>query len=303
MIESFIHKLQYSLLALKRMPVPFVTALYGRALGGGLELGLSAHRVVAARESYVGLVETAVGLVPAGGGCKELLLRMLSELPDEGMDSRIRGNDEHTTGGNGGHTSRGNDGQAILGNDTPNRHSRESGSPSVNAAQGVQRAFETIRMAKVSQHAPDAAAIGYLRASDMIAANPDHLLYRAKAEALALHGEGSSTHAEPVQLPVLGESGRAALLAPVEDLARAGKATDHDLTIARKLAYILSGGDAPAERGQMKSTSSTWSARRSSASAVNPRPKTASPTSSRPVSLYRTNEAILEVLTTDKERN
>ena len=76
-IESFIHKLQYSLLALKRMPVPFVTALYGRALGGGLELGLSAHRVVAARESYVGLVETAVGLVPAGGGCKELLLRML----------------------------------------------------------------------------------------------------------------------------------------------------------------------------------------------------------------------------------
>ena len=40
-------------------------------LGGGLELGLSAHRIVAARESYVGLVETAVGLVPAGGGCKE----------------------------------------------------------------------------------------------------------------------------------------------------------------------------------------------------------------------------------------
>ena len=83
-IESFIHKLQYSLLALKRMPVPFVTALYGRALGGGLELGLSAHRVVAARESYVGLVETAVGLVPAGGGCKELLLRMLAAPPDGG---------------------------------------------------------------------------------------------------------------------------------------------------------------------------------------------------------------------------
>ena len=83
-IESFIHKLQYSLLALKRMPVPFVTALYGRALGGGLELGLSAHRIVASRESYAGLVETAVGLVPAGGGCKELLLRMLAAPPDEG---------------------------------------------------------------------------------------------------------------------------------------------------------------------------------------------------------------------------
>ena len=113
-------------------------------------------------------------------------------MPDVGMDSRFRGNDEHTTGGNGGHTSRGNDGQAPLGNDTPNRHSRESGSPSVNAAQAVQRAFETIRMAKVSQHAPDAAAIGYLRASDVIAANPDHLLYRAKAEALALSEECGS---------------------------------------------------------------------------------------------------------------
>ena len=138
--------------------VPFVTALYGRALGGGLELGLSAHRIVAARESYVGLVETAVGLVPAGGGCKELLLRMLAGHNKGRMDSRFRGNDEHSAGGNSGHTSRGNDGQALLGNDTPNRHSRESGSPSVNAAQAVQRAFETIQMAKVSQHAPDAAA-------------------------------------------------------------------------------------------------------------------------------------------------
>ena len=221
-IESFIHKLQYSLLALKRMPVPFVTALYGRALGGGLELGLSAHRIVAARESYVGLVETAVGLVPAGGGCKELLLRMLAGHNKGRMDSRFRGNDE----------SRGDAAQA---SDAPF---------SADVTQAVQRAFETIRMAKVSQHAPDAAAIGYLRASDVIEANPDHLLYRAKAEALALSEECGSFHAEPVRIPVLGESGRAALLAPVEDLARAGKATAHDLTIARKLAYILSGGDA-----------------------------------------------------------
>ena len=95
----------------------------------------------------------------------------------------------------------------------------------------------------MSQHAPDAAAIGYLRASDVIAANPDHLLFRAKAEALALSKvskDGGSVHADPVQLPVLGASGRAALVAPVEDLVRAGKATAHDLTIARKLAYILS---------------------------------------------------------------
>ena len=49
-----------------------------------------------------------------------------------------------------------------------------------------------------------------------------------------------------MQLPVLGESGRAALIAPVEDLVQAGKATEHDLTIAQKLAFILTCGDAAA---------------------------------------------------------
>ncbi len=229
-IKSFIHKLQFSLLALKRMPVPFVTALYGRALGGGIELGLSAHRVVAARESYVGLVETAVGLVPAGGGCKELLLRMVGERDyEEKMDSRFHGNDGIVT-----HRD-----------DKQNRHSRESGSPS-DVAAAVQRAFETIQFARVSQHAPDAVAIGYLRASDSIEPNPDHLLYRAKAAAIALSETAPLPQPKPVQLPVLGAEGCDALLAPVEELLRDEKATAHDLTLARKLARILTGGDAPA---------------------------------------------------------
>ena len=215
-IEAFIHKLQYGLLALKRMPVPFVTALYGRALGGGLELGLAAHRVVAARESYVGLVETAVGLVPAGGGCKELLLRMPVAREEDKTDSRVRGNDG----------------------------SSRSGSPS-GLTQAVRRAFETIRLGKVSQHAPDAVASGYLRADDIIEANPDHLLYRAKAAALALAADGDSTRSAPVQLPVLGAAAREGLVAPVADAVDAGRATAHDLRIARTLACILTGGDAP----------------------------------------------------------
>ena len=292
-IERFIHKLQYSLLALKRMPVPFVTALYGRALGGGLELGLSAHRVVAARESYVGLVETAVGLVPAGGGCKELLLRMVAERDEEKMDSRFRGNDGksarenngggahgnggqttrgsgrqaareddssaesgshedatrgndgHSAGGNDGSTTRGNHGQASRAHGAISRHSRESGSPS-DVFEAVQRTFETIRLGRVSQHAPDAVAVGYLRASDIIEPNPDHLLYRAKAAALAMSEKGESSLAKPVRLSVTGASERDALVAAMEDLVRDEKATAHDLTIARKLAFILTGGDAPA---------------------------------------------------------
>ncbi|MDE2817403.1 MAG: 3-hydroxyacyl-CoA dehydrogenase/enoyl-CoA hydratase family protein, partial [Chloroflexota bacterium] len=251
-IADFIHKLQYSLLALKRMPVPFVTALYGRALGGGIELGLSAHRVVAARESYVGLVETAVGLVPAGGGCKELLLRMVETSSEDRMDSRFHGNDGNPNRGSGGHSTHGNSGQDDHGidtqdshkNDTPSRHSRESGSPS-DVAAAVQRALETIRLARLSQHAPDAIEIGYLCASDIIEANPDHLLYRAKAAAIALSEDAPLPQSQPAQLPVLGADGRDTLVAPVEELLRKEKATAHDLTLARKLAHILTGGDAP----------------------------------------------------------
>ena len=151
--------------------------------------------------------------------------------------------------------------------------------------QAVQRAFETIRMAKVSQHAPDAAAIGYLRASDVIAANPDHLLYRAKAEALALSEEKWFTHAEPVQLPVLGESGRAALVAPVEDLGSAGKATAprpdyctearlHSLRRRRRSRHAQDESHfIDLEREAFVSLCGE------------PRPKTASPTSSRPANL------------------
>jgi len=115
-------------------------------------------------------------------------------------------------------------------------------------AAAVQRTFEAICLGKVSQHAPDAVAIGYLRASDVIEPNPDHLLYRAKAEALAFSAlfEGNDhSLAAPVQLPVLGAVGRDALLAPVEDLLRTDKATAHDLTIARKLAHILTGDATP----------------------------------------------------------
>lgn len=195
-IEAFLHKLQYSLLALKRMPVPFVTALYGRALGGGIELGLAAHRMVAARESYVGLVETAVGLVPAGGGCKEMLLRMVGVTSD--------------------------------------------------VAAGVQRAFALIRSGTVSQHAPDALALGYFRASDVIEPNPDHLLYRAKAEAIALSAAAPLAQSQTVQIPVLGADHGDALAAAVEEAVRTEKATAHDLAIARKLAHILAGGDAQA---------------------------------------------------------
>ena len=62
---------------------PVVVACRGLALGGGCELSLHAARVVAAAESYIGLVEVGAGVIPAGGGCKELVRRLDESLPAE----------------------------------------------------------------------------------------------------------------------------------------------------------------------------------------------------------------------------
>jgi 3-hydroxyacyl-CoA dehydrogenase len=61
--------------ALKYAPGPVVVAPQGMALGGGCEISLHAARIHAAAEAYIGLVEAGVGLIPAGGGCKEMLVR------------------------------------------------------------------------------------------------------------------------------------------------------------------------------------------------------------------------------------
>jgi 3-hydroxyacyl-CoA dehydrogenase len=70
--------LQETLLAFRRSPKPVVVAVHSRALGGGAEVVLGSSRVVAHAESYIGLVETGVGLIPAAGGVTEFVRRQLS---------------------------------------------------------------------------------------------------------------------------------------------------------------------------------------------------------------------------------
>jgi 3-hydroxyacyl-CoA dehydrogenase len=65
---------------MRQSPVPVVVAPAGMALGGGAELVMHAGRVVAAAESYIGLVEVGAGVVPAGGGCKEMLRRIVNPV-------------------------------------------------------------------------------------------------------------------------------------------------------------------------------------------------------------------------------
>jgi 3-hydroxyacyl-CoA dehydrogenase len=70
-----IHRFQQANMAIKCSPKPVVVAPFDRALGGGCEIALHAARVQAGAELYMGLVEVGVGLIPGGGGCKELVLR------------------------------------------------------------------------------------------------------------------------------------------------------------------------------------------------------------------------------------
>jgi 3-hydroxyacyl-CoA dehydrogenase len=82
-IEEMGAQLQSGLMRLKYASVPTVTAPFGLTLGGGAELAMHGAALRANAELYMGLVEAGVGLIPAGGGCKELLARALTELPDD----------------------------------------------------------------------------------------------------------------------------------------------------------------------------------------------------------------------------
>jgi 3-hydroxyacyl-CoA dehydrogenase len=77
-VEGAAKSFQDMLMGLRFAPRPVVAAPHGQTLGGGAEIVLHADRVVAALETYVGLVEVGVGIVPAGGGCKELLRRIVA---------------------------------------------------------------------------------------------------------------------------------------------------------------------------------------------------------------------------------
>ncbi|HEX5483028.1 MAG TPA: 3-hydroxyacyl-CoA dehydrogenase/enoyl-CoA hydratase family protein, partial [Terriglobia bacterium] len=80
-IHDFVRGFQRANMALKYAPKPVVAAPFGLTLGGGLEISLHCHRMTAAAEAYMGLVETGVGLIPAGGGLKEMLVRATYSAP------------------------------------------------------------------------------------------------------------------------------------------------------------------------------------------------------------------------------
>ncbi len=119
--------------------------------------------------------------------------------------------------------------------------------PATDLLPVVQRVFETIGLAKVSTSAPDAMRIGYLRPVDGISMNRERLLADAKARALERTREGYQAPPRRNAIRVGGESVLAALKLGVHLAWRAGRISDHDAVIGRRLAWILAGGPVPHE--------------------------------------------------------
>ena len=196
-INELVALVQGAFLDLRRSPKPVVTAPFAHALGGGAELTMHGAASVAAAESYIGLVEFGVGVLPAWGGCKELNRRFVAEAVRQGGDP----------------------------------------------LKGLQRAFETIGLAKVATSAHEAKDLGYLRPSDRIVFNQDYLIGEAKREVLRLVEAGYQPPATAGQCYALGRDGIALLRVGLYQMAEGGYASPYDQVIADKLAYVLSGGE------------------------------------------------------------
>jgi len=209
-LAAVIHHFQQMTAAIKFCPRPVVAAPFGLTLGGGAEICLHAARRQPHAETYMGLVEAGVGLIPAGGGTKEMLLRALDAAaalapPDP--------------------------------KDPPSRFAQ-----SVEFATALKRSLETIAMAKVSTSAAEARSLGLLSPADRITMNRERVLLDAKSQAAALAGSGYMPPQPRTQIPAPGIAALATLETGIYLMGEAGYASTHDQKVARWAAYILAGG-------------------------------------------------------------
>ncbi len=209
-LEMAIRGFQQMTSAIKFCPRPVVVAPFGMTLGGGAEICLHAARRQPHAETYIGLVEAGIGVIPAGGGTKEMLLRSIDAAvalapPDP--------------------------------KDPPSRFAQ-----SAELATALRRNFETIALAKVSTSAAEARSMGLFAMSDRITFNRERLLLDAKAQATALAEIGYVAPQPRAKIPVPGAAALAALETGVFLMGEAGYASEHDQKVARWTAYVLCGG-------------------------------------------------------------
>ncbi len=188
---------QQTSMRLRYSSVPVVMATQGYVFGGGCELAMHCDAVAAAAESYIGLVEVGVGLLPGGGGTKEFAVRASDAYSREG-DVQI---------------------------------------PTL-----IEK-FKTIATGQVATSAFQAFNYGYLLPQkDHVVLNTARNIGEAKARVLAM----ADDYVQPIprrDVYVLGRTGLGALYIAAHSLYLGNYATEHDIKIARKIAWVLCGGD------------------------------------------------------------
>lgn len=196
-IDMAIRMFQQTMMRARYSAIPVVVAPHGLALGGACELSLHADKVVAAAETYTGLVEVGIGLIPGGGGTKEFVLRASDELHSGEVDTN-----------------------------------------------SLQNRFLTIATAKVATSALEAYELGiYRKGTDIISMNINRRIADAKNAVLNLYDAGYVMPVQRTDIKVMGRSALGAMLAGINGMQLGNYATAHDALVAKKLAYVMCGGD------------------------------------------------------------
>lgn len=196
-LDMAIRMFQNSMMRVRYSSVPVVTAPHGLSLGGGCEINLHADKICAAAETYIGLVELGVGLIPGGGGTKEFALRAGDELHEDEPETVT-----------------------------------------------LKNRFFAIATAKVATSAQEGFDMGILRKGhDEVVMNTGRRIAEAKKSVIEIYDQGYSMPQPRKDVKVMGRQGLGAMLAGINGMWRGGYATDHDAVVARKLAYVMCGGD------------------------------------------------------------
>lgn len=196
-LDMAIRLFQNTMMRVRYSAVPVVTAPHGLTLGGACELSLHSDKCCPAAETYTGLVELGVGLIPGGGGTKEFVLRASDEMHEDEPETIT-----------------------------------------------LKNRFLTIATAKVATSAFEGFDIGiYRKGLDEVVLNQNRRIAEAKKSVIELFDSGYITPVQRKDIKVLGRSALGALYAGINGMWRANYATDHDVVVAKKLAYVMCGGD------------------------------------------------------------
>jgi len=177
--------------------VPVVVAPHGLALGGACELSLHADKCCPAAETYTGLVELGVGLIPGGGGTKEFVVRASDEMHEDEPETIT-----------------------------------------------LKNRFLSIATAKVATSAHEGFGLGvYRKGLDEVVLNIGRRVAEAKKSVTEIYDSGYTAPVLRKDVRVLGRSALGALYSGVHAMQTANYATAHDALVAKKLAYVMCGGD------------------------------------------------------------